>query len=101
MASRPEAVLIAYCEKVGGRPVGLAAGVIPEPDLWLGIHDDDTAFDDRRAIAIRKDRTTGRWTTGDGTSPIQGFPVGFAQMGETHDLMLADPSRLPGDRMAR
>jgi len=92
-ASRPQTVLLAYCEKVGREPLALATGMMPDSSLWLGIHHDNTASGDRRAIAIRKDRATGRWTAGDGTSPIPAWALDPAQLGTTHELVATGSTR--------
>ncbi len=69
-APRPQDVLIAFCHERGLDPVGLASGLVPNRDLWLGVFRDDANLGATFGIAIRRDRETGRWQAGDGEEAL-------------------------------
>ncbi|MGH9797590.1 MAG: hypothetical protein ACRD5D_05475, partial [Candidatus Polarisedimenticolia bacterium] len=72
----PKSVLIVFCtsgRQAGRRePVGVAAALPPSPSARLGLFRslDANNMPSLRAIRIRRDPQSGRWTAGDGRGPI-------------------------------
>lgn len=73
----PSSVLEAYCASNAGRQELESLGTIESgsdgPGLTLGILRDPSASDELLAIYISMDRSTRRWTAGNGRSPLVAF----------------------------
>lgn len=85
-ASSPQVVLREYCRRESRVPVGLSAGAVPDSSTWLGVFRDPTDPTVDRAIAIRRDRETGRWFAGDGRSSIAPFRPDRLHIAEIREL---------------
>ncbi len=85
-ASRPETVLRAFCDRPDRQAFGLSSGILPDPNQWLGLYRDLEDLTVYRAIAIRRDDATGRWTTGQAGSPIAVLTPAVDKLGPLHEI---------------